>query len=206
MNRVLVTGFEPYGGVGGNPAAAVADALHGQEIAGHDVRGAVIPVVLDGLSVRHSALVGETEPAVVVCLGLYPGETAIRLERYGVNLADFEAADNAGARPVDQPLADGGAAALMATLPLRHILDALLRRGIPAHISNSAGTYLCNAALYTTLSLGGERRVPTGFIHLPYLPEQAAAAPAGTFGPPPSMALATMEAAVRLAIEVSLAT
>lgn len=207
---VLLTGFEPYGGRGRNPAAAVAQALDGCVLAGRKVRGVIIPVTLRGLEQRLEALIGEQSPELVLCLGLYPGESAIRLERFGVNLADFEIADNAGARPVDEPLSQDGPTALTATLPLRRILSALLEAGIPAHISNSAGTYLCNAALFTALMLTRQWTTPAGFIHLPYLPDQVADLLAGgdressPAGPPPSMAQATMEAAVRLAIENAL--
>lgn len=202
---VLLTGFEPYGGRSQNPSAAVAEAFDGESNAGHVIRGAVLPVRLDGLAARLGALIEETAPAVVVSLGLYPGESAIRLERYGVNLADFDIPDNNGEVAREKLLDPGQPVALAATLPLAAIRRALLRQGIPAHISNTAGTYLCNAALFSALSLTAARQVPTGFVHLPYLPEQVAGLLPELDPPPPSMALATMTQAIGLVIETTLA-
>src|SRR5262245_59043237 len=104
------------------------------------------------------------------------GEHMIRLERIGINVADFEIPDNENTLRSDEPLSDNGSAAMLATLPNREIRDALLCAGIPARISATAGTFLCNAALYTALSRAARQRRPplTGFVHVPYLPEQVA--------------------------------
>jgi pyroglutamyl-peptidase len=173
---VLVTGFEPYGGRGLNPARDVARALDGTMIAGHLVAGRTLPVSYDGLARRLSAMIDELRPSLVISLGLWPGETAIRLERFGLNLADFEIPDNEGALLADAPIVAEGGTGLRATLPLRAIEAALLASGIPARLSSTAGTFLCNAALYQLLYLLGERAPGArgGFIHLPYLPEQVA--------------------------------
>lgn len=172
----LVTGFEPYGGRGLNPARDVARALDGRVIAGHAVVGRTLPVSYRGLTERLAAMIEELRPRLVVSLGLWPGETAIRLERFGLNFADFEIPDNEGALLADAPLVAGGGIGLRASLPLRAIEEALLAKGIPARLSSTAGTFLCNATLYELLRLLGERSPETmgGFIHLPYLPEQVA--------------------------------
>jgi pyroglutamyl-peptidase len=212
----LVTGFEPYGGRPLNPSATLALALDGTEIGGLRIVGRVWPVAFAGLMQRLEAALDEVRPALVVALGLCPGEPMIRLERFGVNLADFEIADNAGERLKDAPIARDGATARTATLPLRAIERALLDAGIPARLSNTAGTYLCNAALYALLGAVERRgwRIPCGFIHLPYLPEQVAAlladAQAGRLAIEQradiaSMDLAVMERAVRLALTVAAA-
>jgi pyroglutamyl-peptidase len=219
IRTVLVTGFEPYGGRAINPAAEVATALDGVEIHGTRIHGATLPVVLDRIEDALNRSVSETSPDLLLCLGLFPGEAAIRLERYAVNIADFEIADNAGARLSEMPLAAGGSEALRTSLPLKAIETALLEDGIPAFISNSAGTFLCNAALYHGLEIAArsEQGMRCGFMHLPYLPAQAAllmqdrkrlkngqeTTPAGA---PPSMALATMQAAVRTVIRTCIAT
>jgi pyroglutamyl-peptidase len=172
----LVTGFEPYGGRALNPSGRLALALDGAQVGGLKVVGRTLPVVLAGLAERLERFLEETRPALVVALGLWPGEPMLRLERLAVNLADFTIADNAGTRLEDAAVVPAGGAALFATLPLRAIEATLLAEGIPARLSTTAGTYLCNATLYTLLSLieRREQRIPCGFIHVPYLPEQVA--------------------------------
>jgi pyroglutamyl-peptidase len=213
----LVTGFEPYGGRGRNPAGEVAARLDGSEVAGVRVVGRNLPVKFAVLDEVVAATLAEVDPAVVISLGLCPGEAVVRLERIAINLADFPIPDNEGAVLVDWPLDAAGAAARFATLPLRPIQEALLQQGIPARLSNSAGTYLCNKALFRFLD-AIERRggaVPCGFIHLPYMPEQVAGMIAEMQATRsiernrrpdvPSMGLEIMVEAVRIALEVSLA-
>src|SRR6266852_2685030 len=173
---IVVTGFEPYGGRRVNPAAEVAKALDGSVVDGFAVIGRILPVSQRGLRERLEALLTELRPAVVVSLGLAPGEAMIRLERFGLNLLDFEIADNDGARLADAPIEANGGVAVRASLPLRAIERALLESGIPARLSSTAGTFLCNATLYSLMRLL-EVRPPAalgGFIHLPYLPAQVA--------------------------------
>src|SRR5437763_7319903 len=173
---ILVTGFEPYGGRRINPAAEVARALDGTVVDGFAVIGAILPVSQRGLGERLEALLAELAPAIVISLGLAPGEPMIRLERFGLNLLDFEIPDNDGIRLADAPIEANGSTAVRASLPLRAIEAALLEAGIPARLSSTAGTYLCNATLYGLIRLL-EARFPAslgGFVHLPYLPEQVA--------------------------------
>jgi pyroglutamyl-peptidase len=174
---VLITGFEPYGGRGRNPAAEIAKTLDGRTIDGHRLIGRTLPVSYRGLADRLAALIEEHNPVVVISLGLWPGEPTIRLERFGLNLADFEIADNEGATLVDEAIVADGAAARFASLPLRAIEQALLAGGIPARLSSTAGTFLCNATLYSLMRIIEQRPAATvgGFIHLPYMPEQVAA-------------------------------
>jgi pyroglutamyl-peptidase len=173
---VVLTGFEPYGGRRINPAAEVAKALDGSTIDGFAVIGAILPVSHRNLRKRLDELLVELRPSIVISLGLAPGEKMIRLERFGLNLLDFEIADNDGARLADAPIEANGTTGVRASLPLRAIERALLAAGIPARLSNSAGTFLCNATLYGLIG-ALEERFPAalgGFIHLPYLPEQVA--------------------------------
>jgi pyroglutamyl-peptidase len=128
---------------------------------------------------RHPALSGlieEIEPRVAISLGLWPGAPIIRIERVALNLADFEITDNVGRLASDEPILGNGMTALYATLPIRKIERRLLEGGIPARISNTAGTFLCNACLYTLLTAASAAGRPAmaGFIHVPYLPEQVA--------------------------------
>ena len=172
---VLVTGFAPYAGRGRNPAADIAQALDGSTIAGVEVVGRLLPVALAGIGARTASLLDELRPCVVVSVGLWPGEAVVRIERVGLNLADFEIADNDGRMARDEPLLANGSAARLATLPIRKIEAAMLAAGIPSRISNSAGSFLCNACLYSFLSAAEERpNTRCGFVHVPYLPEQVA--------------------------------
>ena len=173
---ILITGFQPYGGRGLNPAHEAMRKLDGRTIAGRSVVGRGLPVSLAGLRGEIDRLVDDIDPAAVISLGLWPGETAIRIERVAVNIADFEIPDNDGALVVDGLVVDAGPGAHLATLPLRAIEHAILGEGIPARVSATAGTFLCNACLYGFLAALAARRraVACGFIHVPYLPEQVA--------------------------------
>ena len=204
----LVTGFEPYGGRDLNPSGELAAALDGARIGDLAIVGRTLPVVFAGLAPRIAACLAETRPALVIALGLWPGEAAIRLEGRAVNRAECSSPDNAGALRHGEALEPGGAAALAATLPLPAIAAALLADGIPARLSDSAGTFLCNAPLYTLLHAIARSgaRIRCGFIHLPYLPRQVAAMLAGgdaRHGELASMDLGTMERAVRIALAVT---
>lgn len=212
----LLTGFEPYGGRGVNPAYEVMRRLDGSVIAGVPVVGRALPVSYRELRTRIDRLLEEHKPAAVVALGLWPGTPMIRLERIAVNVTDFEIPDNDGAVLADESVDANAANALKSTLPLRRIEAALLAGGIPVHVSNTAGTFLCNAAMFELLH-GLEARgraVPCGFIHLPYLPAQVAEMLQRTRAERrlereqradlASMDIEVMVRAVRTAIEVSL--
>ena len=176
MRPILVTGFEPYGNRGINPAYQVMRALDGKTIAGATVIGRGLPVALATLQANIDKILDDLTPSAIISLGLWPGEPLIRIERVGVNIADFEIADNEGALPRDSELSRSGAAARFASLPVREIEEAMLAAGIPARVSATAGTFLCNACLYTFLATLEQKstHIPCGFIHVPYTPEQVA--------------------------------
>lgn len=209
--RVLVTGFEPYGGMPSNPAFDAMTALDGDAINGFDIIGKSLPVSIARIGNVLTELIDEVAPSAVICLGLYPGESAIRIERVGLNLADFRLADNEGVQMSDAPVSGNGPTARWSTLPVRAIEQALLQAGIPVHMSQTAGTYLCNACLYHALMLAKDH-MPCGFLHLPMTPELVAgrlmsdAATAFEREPPPSMELERIIRAVRIAIEVTLSS
>lgn len=204
---VLLTGFEPYGGMSTNPAHATMRALDGTTIAGHQVIGRPLPVSIARIGAVIDELLQGAHPDIVISLGLAPGEPVIRLERVGLNLADFDLGDNEGITTRDSPVSHQGAAARWASLPLRRIEAALIAKGIPARLSETAGTYLCNACLYSFLERLESQGVPCGFIHVPMTPELAAEAIARRRHdgmdrlPPPSMSQDLIIAAVRIAIE-----
>jgi pyroglutamyl-peptidase len=173
---MLLTGFESYGGRSLNPAEQVVKRLDGTVVRGVRVSGHTLPVDYSRLGPRIAQLIQEVQPRAVVCLGLWPGTPMLRLERVAVNIADFEIPDNVGLM-TRGPVVEGGAEAYLSTLPIHAIHDRLLDAGIPARLSGSAGTFLCNALMYYALRSCAEQApaAPCGFIHLPYLPKQVSA-------------------------------
>ena len=201
---ILLTGFEPFGEFTTNPAGEVAKALDGRAFGSEVVRSAVLPVHHAGAASAVSRLVDELAPRAIVHLGLAGGRARIALERVAVNVMDFEIADNAGYRASGEPCVAGGPVAYFSTLPLGAILEALVAEGVPAYLSNTAGTYLCNQTMYTTRHLL-ERRglaIPAGFIHLP----QSAAMVAASGLDQPSMDLPLMIRAIETALRVMTAS
>ena len=197
---LLVTGFEPFGGLGVNPSLEVAKALDGRAVGEAIVRSAVLPVHHAEAAPHVARLLDENDPLAVVHVGLAPGRARIALERVAVNVMDYDTPDNAGYRAHGEPCVPGGPTAYFATLPLEAILAALTAEGIPAYVSNTAGTYLCNQTMYTTLHALAQRRHPAraGFIHLPLLPSMVAAAGLEQ----PSMDASLMVRAVEVALGV----
>jgi pyroglutamyl-peptidase len=211
---MLLTGFESYGGRSLNPSEQVVKRLDGTEIGGVRVIGRTLPVNYAELGARIAGLT-ELRPRAVICLGLWPGTPLLRLERVAVNVADFEIPDNVGLM-TRGPVVEGGAEAYRSTLPIHIIQDRLLEAGIPARLSASAGTFLCNALMYHALRTSAEHApgAPCGFIHLPYLPEQVstlllqmrewAKVELHQRADLASMALDVQVEAIRLAIETTL--
>lgn len=212
---MLVTGFEGYGGRAVNPAQEVARALDGTSIAGRRVRGRVLPVSYERLASGICALVAELRPRVVICLGLWPGEAVIRVERVAVNIAAFEIPDNEGLitkGPVDPE----GPLARPSGLPVDRIVSGLIEAGIPARPSSTAGNFLCNALMYHAVGAAEAQDPPAraGFVHVPYLPLQVADLMRATAEEArlelhqradlASMALETQVEAVRLACRIAL--
>jgi pyroglutamyl-peptidase len=212
---MLLTGFEGYGGRLLNPSEQVVRRLAGTQVAGVRVVGDTLPVDYRQLGPRIARLIEELRPRAVICLGLWPGAPMLRLERIAVNIADFEIPDNAGLM-IREPVVEGGPEACRSTLPIHAIQDRLLAAGIPAQLSASAGTFLCNALMYHALRAVAGRRPapPAGFIHLPYLPEQVSGlllqlrdwqkVEVHQRADLASMALEVQVEAVRLAIETTL--
>ena len=197
---LLVTGFEPFAGQAANPAEEVATALDGRAVGAAVVRGAVLPVHHAEAAMRVARLIEETAPLAIVHLGLAAGRARLALERVAVNVLAFHTPDNAGFRAHGEPCVPGGPAAYFAALPLAAILTALTAEGIPAYVSNTAGTFLCNQTLYGTLHRLTAQPLPAraGFIHLPLLPSMVA----GSGLDQPSMDPGTMVRAVQIALGV----
>jgi pyroglutamyl-peptidase len=200
MRTVLITGFEPFAGDQRNPSMDVAMRLDAEMIAGRRVVGAVLPCVF-GASLRMlERRIRRYRPEIVICLGLAGGRREITPERVAINVNDARIPDNAGKRPVDRPVVRGGPAAYFATLPIKAIVAALRERGVASSVSQTAGTFVCNQVFYGLMHvLRCQRTVRGGFVHVPFLPEQAR-------GGEPSLPLGTMVEAIALAVEVSLCT
>lgn len=197
---ILVTGFEPFGAFGTNPTEGLAKAVDGRRFGACQVRGAVLPVHHAEAGPRVRALLADREPGAVLHLGLAAGRARVALERVAVNVMDYAEPDNVGFRAQGEPCVPGGPAAYLATLPLPAILVALTADGIPAYVSNTAGTYLCNQTLYGTLhAVSGRARAPrVGFVHFPLLPATVAASGLEQ----PSMDFPLMLRAVEVALGV----
>lgn len=188
--HILLTGFDPFDGDAVNPSGEVAKRLDGRVIGDRVVRSAVLPVQHETAQAVVRPLLETPGLVAVVHLGLAGGRARISIERVAVNVMDYSRPDAHGQVLCDVPCAPDGPAGYFSTLPLREMLAALTAEGIPAAISNTAGTYLCNHVLYATLHHLARRglRVPAGFVHLPFLPSMVAAHDREE----PSMDLATM--------------
>jgi pyroglutamyl-peptidase len=174
---ILVTGFEPFGTYTVNPSEGLAKAVEGRRFGDASVVSLTLPVHHADAAARLAPVLADTRPIAVVQLGLAAGRARIALERVAVNVMDYEYADNAGFRASGEPCVPGGPAAYFSTLPLASMLRALVANGIPAYVSNTAGTYLCNQTLYGTLhAVRGQVPPPrVGFVHFPLLPAMVAA-------------------------------
>lgn len=176
--NVLLTGFEPFGGEASNPSWEAVKLLDSVRIAGHRVATRCLPVEFGSSLVRLRAAIREVKPSVVICVGQAGGRAQLSLERIGINIDDARIADNAGAQPVDTPIVADGPAAYFSNLPLKTMLRDLRAAGIPAEVSQTAGTYVCNHVLYGLMhALRRMPRVRGGFVHIPYSPDQAARHP-----------------------------
>ncbi|WKE64277.1 pyroglutamyl-peptidase I [Gallaecimonas kandeliae] len=189
--KILLTGFEPFGGEAINPSWEAVKQLAGY-------KDSVISLMLPCTFAQSLAVLGQTaralEPDIILCVGQAGGRAAISLEKVGINLIEARIPDNQGQQPSGQPVVAGGPTAYFSTLPVKRLRAALETAGIPAEISYSAGTYVCNQVLYGACHLAAA--LPwgpkAGFVHIPYLPEQAARHPGS-----PSMALPTLVAALK---------
>lgn len=170
---VLVTGFDPFGGERLNPSWQVCTQLP-RMIAGLRVETCKVPCEFRRSIEVVAEAIERHRPSLVICLGQAGGRAHLSVERLAINVDDARASDNAGAAPIDEPIAAGGPPAYFATLPIKAMVAAMHAAGVPAEVSNSAGTYVCNHLMYGVLhfiaaSGAGAR---AGFIHVPYAEQQ----------------------------------
>ena len=196
--HILLTGFEPFDGDTINPSGEVAKQLDGKVIGDCMVRSVILPVQHEAARAVVAPLLEAPGLTSVVHLGLAGGRARVSLERVAVNVMDYSRPDAHGQVLRDVACVEGGSAAYFSTLPLREMLAALTAEGIPAAISNTAGTYLCNDVSYTTLHALAQRglTIPAGFVHLPFLPSMVVAHGLEE----PSMDLPVMARAIEIAL------
>ncbi len=197
MKTILLTGFEPFGGETVNPSLAAIEAMAAQPPAGVRLATAVLPTTYAGAMPALRRAIAAHAPELVICVGQAGGRAEISVERVAINIDDARIADNAGVQRIDAPVIPGGPAAYFATLPIKAIVAALRAAGLPAQVSQTAGTFLCNHIFYAACHIAAteRRRMRAGFIHVPYLPEQAARHPGSS-----SMSLDSIVAALRVTV------
>jgi pyroglutamyl-peptidase len=197
---LLLTGFEPFDGDALNPSWEVARALDGESIAGVRIVAQQLPCVFATAIGALEQALQRHRPRHVLALGLAGSRSAVSVERVAINLVDARIADNAGAQPIDEPVLHAAPAAYFSTLPVKAIVAALAGAGLPAELSFSAGSFVCNQVFFGLMHhLARHPQVRGGFIHLPPLPAQAVRHPGAQ-----TLALADQVRALWLAIEVVL--
>jgi pyroglutamyl-peptidase len=190
--KILLTGFEPFGKATSNPSGEIV-----KQISGDNIVTAILPVAYAKSAERLLALIEEHNPDVVICLGQAEGRTEITPERVAINLDDARLADNEGVLRSDIKIIDGGPDAYFSTLPVKEIVEAIKAKGVPAAVSLSAGTFLCNHVFYVAQNKFAGTNVRSGFVHVPLMDSQSPEFPGL-----PTMPLDQMVTAVRAMLEV----
>jgi pyroglutamyl-peptidase len=197
---ILVTGFEPFGGERTNPSWEICTRLP-KMIGRTRIETLQVPCRFREAIETVAAAIESLRPSHVVCIGQAGGRDRLSIERVAINLDDARIPDNAGAQPVDEPIAANGPPAYFATLPIKAMAEAVRRSGVPAEVSNTAGTFVCNHLLYGVLhylaASGSSARA--GFIHVPYAEAQVVDKPGQ-----PSMSIAAMAHGIECALVAAL--
>lgn len=171
MKKLLITGFDPFGGETINPAWEAVKLLP-DTIGNYQLTKLEIPTVFGRAAETVLKKAEEVRPQVILCIGQAGGRAAVTPERVAINLRDAKITDNDGNQPVDEPCVPGGPTAYFATVPVKAMVTAMADAGLSAAVSNTAGTFVCNDTLYTLLHRFDGTDVRCGFIHVPYLPQQ----------------------------------
>lgn len=200
MKKVLITAFEPFDGERLNPSWEAVSQLHNRLIGDVGIVAKQLPCAFGtSLEVLY-ATIEAVKPDLVIAVGQAGGRADISIERVAINVDDARIPDNAGAQPIDEPVVVGGPAALFSTLPVKALVAGIREAGIPASVSQTAGTFVCNHVMYGLLHYLRRRKTRSGFIHIPYLPEQALHHPGAA-----SMSLATVTLALEMAVSIAVA-
>ena len=190
MKKLLITGFDPFGGQTVNPSWLAVERLP-DRIVDFAIYKKMIPTVFGTAAEAVLEEAEKVQPDVILCVGQAGGRDAVTPERIAVNIRDARIADNAGNQPKGEFVAKDGPAAYFATVPVEEMAEGIRQGGIPATVSNSAGAFVCNDVLYSLLHHYHGTQTKVGFIHVPFLPEQGR----------PAMELERITSALRLAIE-----
>jgi len=173
MKKILVTGFDPFGGEKINPALVAVKQLP-NDIDGVQIVKKEIPTVFNkSIEILYKAL-KEEQPDAVICVGQAEGRSTISVERVAINQDDALIPDNEGTQPIDRMIISDGPAAYFSTLPIKAMVRDMKASKIPASISNTAGTFVCNHLMYAALHYAAlnQSNLKAGFVHIPYLPMQ----------------------------------
>jgi len=195
---VLLTGFEPFNGASINPAWEAVRALKGWSGDDFLIEVLQLPCVFGFANRVLSGAIDEIKPDVVIAVGQAGGRADLTVERVAINVDDAPIVDNDKQQPVDAPIAADGPAAYFSSLPIKAIVAEMRERGLKAAVSQTAGTFVCNHVFYGLMHRIAGTGIRGGFIHVPYLPEQAAA-----FAEAPGMALDEIVEGLRAAVQVS---
>ena len=198
MKTILITGFDPFGGESINPAWEAVKTMEGYTDGGYTVVTQMVPTVRYN-SVKTAIEAAEKcNPDFILCVGQAGGRPDITIERVAINCDDFRIPDNGGNQPTDEPVVADGPSAYFATLPIKDIVNALHQVGIPAKVSNTAGTFVCNHIMYGVSHYAAQKGgIKVGFMHIPYLPSQVVNKP-----DQPSMAVETVRATLETIVHV----
>ena len=199
--RVVLTGYEPWSHASENPTLDLLDRARERNFADIELITLRVPVESERLGPLVDEALEAHKPDIWISLGLFPGSSVIAVERTAANVMDFPVPDNVDVQPVDEPVYPDGPFAYQSTLPIKAMVAAMNQRAIPAKVSNTASTYLCNQIMYTALHLVQEKGMETraGFVHVPCTPGYVAQAdyPEHEW---PSMSLDLMDEAIDAAI------
>jgi pyroglutamyl-peptidase len=195
--KALVLGFDPFAGDEINPAAEAVARLP-SALGPLAVERRIVPTRFGQSRAVMQAAVEALGPDLVLGVGQAGGRSALSLERVAINLDDARIADNAGQQPIDSPIVAAGPAAYFSTLPIKAAVAALRRAGLPAEISNTAGTFVCNHLFYGMMHRAERDGFRAGFLHVPWLPQQAA-----RLGGGPSMALEHIAQGIEIILAVA---
>lgn len=170
--KILITGFDAFGGEKINPASLILDKL-GDEIDGNKIEKLIIPTAFFKVADLIERKIVDLRPDIVISIGQAGGRSDITVERVAINIADASIADNDGKKPIDEKIRWDGENAYFSTLPIKSLVENLRKNNIPASVSNSAGTFVCNFVMYNDLYFASKyKNISAGFIHVPYLPAQ----------------------------------
>ena len=191
--KIIVTGFDPFGGETINPSIECVKAL--PEIEGVELIRLELPTVFKESAKRLNEVINDVKPDAVLSVGQAGGRPGITMERIAINVDDARIPDNISQQPIDEAIQLDGEAAYFTTLPIKRIVKAIREAGISAEVSNSAGTFVCNHIMYQALFAATKADKPfkAGFMHIPFIPEQTT--------DKPSLPLEESTKALQIAIE-----